>query len=140
MTYVSKSRKAEIKPNQTKTLCRLLFVFLSRLVFGAGCGIILYHFLIIAFSSTLYMGSYISTHALLNLLNELGIRCEALPRILSVFPNGFNKFNNTGGRMQDFVQRMTLKSQLLANFALKSRDYGFRKRDVLWTSTHNVTT
>ena len=39
----------------------------------------------------------------MNLLNELGkkIRCEALPSILSVFPNKFNKFNNTGARMQD---------------------------------------
>ena len=37
-------------------------------------------------------------HVLLNLLNELGkkIRCEALLNILSVFPNKFNKFNNTG--------------------------------------------
>ena len=33
-------------------------------------------------------------HVLLNLLNELGKkrRCEALP----AFPNGLNKFNNTG--------------------------------------------
>ena len=39
-----------------------------------------------------------SAHVLLNLLNELGkkIRCESLPSILSVFPNEFNKFNNTG--------------------------------------------
>ena len=38
-----------------------------------------------------------SAHALLNLLNEFGktIRYEALPNILSVFPNKFNKFNNT---------------------------------------------
>ena len=45
-----------------------------------------------------------SAHVLLNLLNELGwkIRCEALPSILSVFPNKFNKFNNTGARMQDY--------------------------------------
>ena len=36
-----------------------------------------------------------SAHVLLNLLSELGkkIRCEALPSILSVFPNVFNKFN-----------------------------------------------
>ena len=32
------------------------------------------------------------------LLNELGenIICEAMPSILSYFPNPFNKFNNTG--------------------------------------------
>ena len=42
-----------------------------------------------------------SVHVLLNLLNKLGkkIRCEALPSILSVFHNEFNKFNNTGARM-----------------------------------------
>ena len=44
-----------------------------------------------------------SAHVLLNLLNSLGkkIRCEAVPSILSVFPNEFNKFNNTGARMQE---------------------------------------
>ena len=41
-----------------------------------------------------------TAHVLLNLLNKLGkkIRCEALPSVLSVFPN---KFNITGARMQD---------------------------------------
>ena len=41
---------------------------------------------------------YMSAHVLLNLFNKLGkkIRCEALPSILSVFPNKLNKFNNTG--------------------------------------------
>ena len=39
-----------------------------------------------------------SARVLLNLLNMLGkkIRYEVLPSILSVFPNEFNKFNNTG--------------------------------------------
>ena len=43
-----------------------------------------------------------SAHVLLNLFNELGekIRCEALPSIFSVFPNEFNKFNNTGARIK----------------------------------------
>ena len=31
------------------------------------------------------------------------IRCKALPSILSVFPNEFDKFSNTGARMQDSV-------------------------------------
>ena len=46
-----------------------------------------------------------SAHVLLNLLNKLGkkIRCEALPSILSIFPNKFNKVNNSGTRMQDSV-------------------------------------
>ena len=63
-----------------------------------------------------------SHHVLLNLLNELGkkIRCEALPSILSVIPIEFNKFNNTGARMQDSIYHMTLKS-------------------FLWTSKHKVT-
>ena len=51
-----------------------------------------------------------SAHVLLNLLNELGqkIRCEALLSILSVFPNGFNKFNNT------------LKSHFISKFCTKT--------------------
>ena len=46
-----------------------------------------------------------SALVLLNLLNELGekIRCEAMPSILSVFPNDFNKFNDTGARVQDSI-------------------------------------
>ena len=58
-----------------------------------------------------------SAHVLLSLLEELGkkIRCEDLPSVLSVFPNEFNKFNNTGARMQDSIYRMTLKWHLLTN-------------------------
>ena len=47
-------------------------------------------------------GTYMSAHVLLNLLKKVEgggggekIKCEALPSILSVFPNKFNKFNNT---------------------------------------------
>ena len=42
-----------------------------------------------------------SAHVLLNLLNELGKRYKerGLLSILSLFPNEFNKFNNTGARM-----------------------------------------
>ena len=41
-----------------------------------------------------------SAHVLLNLLNELEkkLRCEAVPSILSVFPNDFNKFDTAGSR------------------------------------------
>ena len=69
---------------------------------------------------------------LLNLLNELGkkIRCETVPSILSVFPNEFNKFNDTGARMQDFIlYHMTLKT-LLTNFAPKRHNFAIRKCDV----------
>ena len=54
-----------------------------------------------------------SAHVLLNLLNELGekIRCEALLSILSVFPNEFNKFSNTGA--QDSISHTTLKSHFI---------------------------
>ena len=79
-----------------------------------------------------------SAHVLLNLLNELGekVRCEAVSSILSVFPNEFNKFNNTGARMQDSTYHMTRKSHFISKFCAKTS----RFRDVLWTSTHNGTT
>ena len=43
------------------------------------------------------IGSYISAHVLLNLLNEFGKRdkMRGLSSILSLFRNEFNKFNNT---------------------------------------------
>ena len=73
-----------------------------------------------------------SAHVLLNLLDELGkkIRCEDLPSVFSVFPNEFNKFSNTGARMQDSIYRLTLKSYLLTNLALKHHDFAIRKRGV----------
>ena len=44
-----------------------------------------------------------SSHVLLNLLNELGKRdkMRGLPSILSLFRNEFNKVNNTRTRMLD---------------------------------------
>ena len=62
-------------------------------------------------SYVLYRGSYMSTHVLLNLLNELGKRdkMRGLPSILSLFRNEFNKFNNTGARMLDSIHHMTLR-------------------------------
>ena len=65
-----------------------------------------------------------SAHVLLNLLNELGekIRCEALPSILSVFPNEFNKFSNTEAGMQDSIYHMTLKSQI-SKFCIKTSQF-----------------
>ena len=46
-----------------------------------------------------------SVNVLLNLLDKLGetIRSEALPSILSISPNKFNKFNNAGAGMQDSI-------------------------------------
>ena len=52
-----------------------------------------------------------SAHVLLNLLNELGerdkVRC--LQSIFTLFSDEFNKFNNTGARMLDSIDHMTLK-------------------------------
>ena len=53
-----------------------------------------------------------SAHVLLNLLNELRKRdkLRGLPSILSLFRNGFNKFNNTRARMLDSIYHMALRS------------------------------
>ena len=61
---------------------------------------------------TIYRGSYMSAHVLLNLLNELEKRdkMRGLSSILSLFRNEFNKFNNTGARMLDSIYHMTLRS------------------------------
>ena len=50
-------------------------------------------------------------HVLLDLLNELGKgdKMRGMSSILSLFRNEFNKFNNTGGRILDFINHMTLK-------------------------------
>ena len=70
-----------------------------------------------------------STHALLNLLNELGkkIRCEAVPSIISVFPNEFNKFSNTGARMQNSIYHMALKSHFISEFRTKKLRFRLKK-------------
>ena len=52
-----------------------------------------------------------SALVLLDILNELGKRDQmrGLPSILSLFCNGFNKFNNTRARMLDSIYHMTLR-------------------------------
>ena len=74
-----------------------------------------------------------SAHVLLNLLNELEkkIRCSAQPRILSVSPNEFNKFNNTGKRMQNSTLSYDTKLYLIAVFISKCQDFANRKCAVL---------
>ena len=56
-------------------------------------------------------GSYMSSHVLLNLLNELGKRekMRGLPSILSLFRNKFNKFNNTRALMLDSIYHITTR-------------------------------
>ena len=51
-----------------------------------------------------------SAHVVLNLLNKLKKRdkMRGKPRILSLFHNKFNKFNNTEARMLDSIYHMTL--------------------------------
>ena len=70
-----------------------------------------------------------SAHVLLNLLNELEekIRREALPSILSISSNEFNKFNNTGARMQDSTYHMALKSHLIRDFHFKTSIFCHKK-------------
>ena len=46
------------------------------------------------------------------------------------FLNEFNKFNNTGARMQDSIYHMTLKSHFISKFAPKRHDFAIKKRDV----------
>ena len=52
-----------------------------------------------------------STHVLLNLLNELSKRNEmrGLSSVLSPFRNEFNKFKHTGARMLHSIDHTTLK-------------------------------
>ena len=52
-----------------------------------------------------------SSHVLLNLLNELWKRdkMQGLMSILSLIRNNFNKFNNTRARMLDSIYHMTLR-------------------------------
>ena len=51
-----------------------------------------------------------STHVLLNLLNELGKSINArLAEHLSLFRNEFKKFNNTIAQMLDYIYQMTLR-------------------------------
>ena len=52
-----------------------------------------------------------SAHVLFNLLNELqkSDKMQGLPSILSLFPNKFNKFNNTGARMLDSIDHIILE-------------------------------
>ena len=52
-----------------------------------------------------------SVHVLLKLLHELGKRdkMRGLQSILWLFRKKFNKFNNTGPRMLDFIYQRTFK-------------------------------
>ena len=66
-----------------------------------------------------------SSHVLLNFLNKLGKKSDVrLCRASNqVFPNKFNKFNNTGAKMQDCVNHMTLKSHFISKFRAKTLQF-----------------
>ena len=67
-----------------------------------------------------------SAHYLLN-ESEEKIICEALPSILSVFPNEFYKFNNTGARLQNSIYHMTLKSHFIIKVCIKTSRFRHKK-------------
>ena len=50
-----------------------------------------------------------SAHILLNLFKRAGDKMWGLSNILSLFRNEFNKFNNTGAQMLDYIYHMTLR-------------------------------
>ena len=60
-----------------------------------------------------------SAPVLLNLLNESRKRYKmrGLQSILSLFPNEFNKFNNTGAQMLDTIHHISLKLIKITFFA-----------------------
>ena len=57
----------------------------------------------------IYRGAYMSTHVLLNLLNELwkSDKMRGWQSILLLFCSQFNKFNNTRAGMLDSIYHMT---------------------------------
>ena len=75
-----------------------------------------------------------SAHVLLNLLNVLRKRDKMLgkPRILSLFPASFNKFNITKARMLDSIYHMT--NTLKSHFFLKLYNFAIMYSTLLWTS------
>ena len=61
-----------------------------------------------------------SAHVLLKLFKELGEKDKMrFAEHLIGFPNEFNKFSNTGARMQDYIYHMTLKSHFISEFCIK---------------------
>ena len=63
-----------------------------------------------------------SAHILLNLLNQLrkSDKTQGSQRILSLFHNKFNKFNNTGALMLDSIYHTILKVLLNHIFGVKA--------------------
>ena len=70
-----------------------------------------------------------SAHVLLNLSNKLGKRdkMRGLPRILYLFHNELNKFNNTGARILVSIYHMTMVTLKL----LKNHNFWHEKVNIL---------
>ena len=77
-----------------------------------------------------------STHVLLNLLNELGKsdKRRGLSSVLSLFCNELNKFSNTGVRMLD----LKCVFFVIAIFGVKMCRVCHKYAILLWASLHNV--
>ena len=65
-----------------------------------------------------------SAHVLLNLLNKLRKRdkMRGLLSILPLFCNKFNKSNNIGARILDYIYHMTLQLLKKCIFCMKKQD------------------
>ena len=74
-----------------------------------------------------------SAKFLLNLSDKLRKRdkMRCLSRILSLFCNKFNKFNNTGARMLDSIYWMTLKLPKIHLFGVKMSGFCYLLRNVI---------
>ena len=74
-----------------------------------------------------------SIHVLLISLNDLGKRdkMQGLSRILSLFNNNFNRFNNTGARMLDSIHHMTLKILKNCIFGVKTSRFCLILRNLI---------
>ena len=89
-----------------------------------------------------------NAHVLLNILNELGEKNKMrdYAEHLIGFPNSFNKFNNTGARVQDSIYHMTLKSHFIRKFCMetlrfrqsKTRRFYGRQRITLRRTTRTL--
>ena len=67
---------------------------------------------------------------MIELLNELGekIVCEAVPSMLSISSNEFNKFNKALTRIQGSIYHMTLKSHLIRDIRIKTSRFRNKKK------------
>ena len=82
--------------------------------------------------------TYMSSHVLLILLNELGKsdKMRGLPSILSLFCNELNKFNKIGARMLVSFYHMTLKILKNCSFPVKISIFSPLLRNVIMRTSN----